>query len=149
MGASSQALTLLVRRAAVNDAADVAALLAELGYPNPQQDIESRIREHHASRQAAVFVAESGGKIVGLASFQQVPLFHAPGYLGRITSFIVSDSHRRRGIGRALVLAIEEFAWKNGCERIEVTSGDGRTDAHAFYERLGFAPVSRRFIKVK
>ena len=33
-------------------------------------------------------------------------------------------------LGRSLVAVAEEFAWSNGCARIEVTSGDYRSDAH-------------------
>lgn len=41
----------------------------------------------------------------------------------------------------------EAFARRQGCERIELSSGDHRPDAHAFYERLGYAVECRRFIK--
>jgi GNAT superfamily N-acetyltransferase len=138
-----------VRWATSADAASVAGLLAALGYPNAQRGLEKRIASHADSQTAAVFVAVCSDEIIGLASFQLIPLFHADGFLGRITSFVVSDSHRRRGVGRLLVSAIEEFADKNGCERIEVTSGDRRDDAHSFYQHLGYEPVSRRFLKIR
>jgi len=35
-------------------------------------------------------------------------------------------------LGRRLVAEVEEFAWNNGCARIEITGGDHRPDAHAF-----------------
>jgi GNAT superfamily N-acetyltransferase len=46
-----------------------------------------------------------------------------------------------------LVAEAEEFAWNNGCSRIEITSGDHRPDAHAFYEAIGYFQDCRRFIK--
>jgi hypothetical protein len=43
----------------------------------------------------------------------------------------------------------EDFAWDNGCVRIEITSGEHRAGAHAFYEAIGYKQDSRRFIKSK
>jgi GNAT superfamily N-acetyltransferase len=34
--------------------------------------------------------------------------------------------------------AIRE-GWRTGCYRLQLTSNKGRTDAHRFYRRLGFA----------
>jgi GNAT superfamily N-acetyltransferase len=50
-------------------------------------------------------------------------------------------------LGRRLVAEPEEFAWNNGCARIEITSGDHRPDAHGFYEAIGYFQDCRRFIK--
>jgi hypothetical protein len=43
----------------------------------------------------------------------------------------------------------EKTTWAHGCIRVEVTSGDHRPDAHAFYERMGYKSDCRRFIKTK
>ena len=51
------------------------------------------------------------------------------------------------GVGHALVEHVEEQARARGCVQLDVSSRDRREDAHAFYRRLGFADVSRRFVK--
>ena len=137
----------VIRRARSDDAFAAAELLAALGYPSPVAHIERRIADCTTSNGTAVFVAESVQRIVGLISFHCIPLFHADGCLGRITSLVVAPDCRQRGIGRLLVAAAEEFAWAHGCIRVEVTSGDHRPDAHAFYEHLGYQLDCRRFIK--
>jgi len=61
----------------------------------------------------------------------------------------VASSHRRLGIGRQLLQRMEDFAEEQGCERIEVMSGDHREDdAHRFYQAGGYALSHRRFLKI-
>lgn len=136
-----------IRPATERDAATISTLLVTLGYPSSEGDVERRITEHIASPRSTVLVAESETSVVGVLSFQCIPTFHANGFLGRITSLVVDPAFRRRGIGQALVVEAEEFGRTHGCARIEVTSGDHRADAHAFYERLGYHSDCRRFIK--
>ena len=77
-----------------------------------------------ASDADAVFVAidPASAAVLGVASVHVLPLFHAPGSLGRLTALAVRRSAQRRGVGRALVAAVEAFAWAAGCARMEVTS---------------------------
>lgn len=136
-----------IRPAAEQDAATITALMTVLGYSSPEIDVKRRIAEHAASANSIVLVAESASHVVGVLSFHCAPMFHANGCLGRITSVVINPHHQQQGIGRALVAAAEDFGWAHGCTRIEVTSGDHRADAHAFYERLGYHCDCRRFIK--
>ena len=138
-----------VRAAAAADAAEVAGCLAELGYGTPAEVVREKLVAVAASDADAVFVATdpASGTVLGVASVHVLPLFHAPGSLGRLTALAVRRSAQRRGVGRALVAAAEGFAWAAGCARMEVTSGDHRPAAHAFYKALGYAEDERRFIK--
>ncbi|MEP6667531.1 MAG: GNAT family N-acetyltransferase [Chthoniobacter sp.] len=137
----------VVRRIQSADAPAAAKLLTALGYPSDATQVERRLAAGAKGADTAVFVAEIAGRIAGLLSFHCIPLFHEDGCLGRITSLVVADQFRQRGVGRQLVLAGEEFGRANRCVRIEVTSGDHRPEAHAFYEHLGYQNDCRRFIK--
>lgn len=55
-----------------------------------------------------------------------------------IENVIVSNRVRRQGIGKKLMLEIEQIAKERGCYYIIFVSGDQRKEAHAFYENLGF-----------
>jgi len=137
-----------VRDAHADDASAVGVLLADLGYPMPEALAREKIALLAAREDDRVFVAEVGGEVAGVLSFHVMTLFHAPGNLGRITALIVVEQKRRAGVGRALCDAAEAFAWSRDCRRIEVTSGDHRSGAHAFYQRLGYQlDDHRRFIK--
>jgi len=136
-----------VRHARIADAPSVVQLLSILGYPSSVANVEQRMAACASSPDTIVLLAESATILAGVLSFHRIPLLHQDGYLGRITSLIVAPEHRRHGIGRQLVSAAEEYAWTHGCLRVEVTSGDHRTEAHVFYEQLGYQSDCRRFIK--
>ena len=138
---------ILVRQAQSSDASAISELLADLGYPSAPAQVQNRLAEASVSLHTVIFVAESDTQVVGALSFHRIPLFHTDGFLGRITSLVVSPTFQRRGVGRLLVAAAEELARAHGCGRVEVTSGEHRPEAHAFYECLGYQPVSRRFVK--
>ena len=137
---------LIIRQATVADAAEVARLLGELGYDASAEDVQNRWSKQ-AEAGAFILVAEGQGRLLGLLSFAQMPLLHADGYLGRVTGLVVDAEWRGRGLGKRLLRAMEALAWEQDCLRVEITSGDFRPDAHAFYEHVGYAPDERRFVR--
>jgi GNAT superfamily N-acetyltransferase len=138
-----------IRRAERGDAAATASCLATLGYDTHAALVLEKLSALASSSADAVLVAvESSVGVVGVASVHVLPLFHAPGNLARLTALAVRQDQQGRGIGRALVAAVEAFAWEHDCRRVEVTSGDHRPEAHAFYRKLGYRTDERRFIKV-
>lgn len=138
-----------IRRAELTDAASVTACLLELGYDTPVGLVAEKLAALTGRSTDAIFVAEGdpGCPLSGVISVHVLPLFHAPGNLARITALAVRREAQGRGIGRALVAAAEAFGWASDCRRIEVTSGDLRRGAHAFYRALGYALDERRFLK--
>ena len=138
-----------VRRAVLADASEIAACLAALGYGTPAALVAERLAVFAASAADAVFVAGGapGTPQLGVVSAHALPLFHAPGRLVRLTALAVRDEAQGAGVGRALVAAAEEWAWSVDARRVEVTSGDHRPGAHAFYQALGYALDERRFVK--
>ena len=67
--------------------------------------------------------------------------------LAYITSLVIAETHRKQGVGRRLLEAIEQWASERGCARISVTSAEHRSTAHAFYPKCGFPYTGRRFTK--
>ncbi|TXR56911.1 GNAT family N-acetyltransferase [Quadrisphaera setariae] len=51
----------------------------------------------------------------------------------------VAAAHRSSGLGTAMVGWAAEEARRRGCALVQLTTDKRRTDAHRFYERLGFA----------
>ncbi|MNZ90579.1 putative acetyltransferase [compost metagenome] len=55
-----------------------------------------------------------------------------------IENVVVSSRARRQGVGKKLMLAIEEIAQEKDCFYIILVSGEKRKEAHIFYESLGY-----------
>ena len=56
-----------------------------------------------------------------------------------LAGLYVAPDHRRRGVGEALVKAIEDAAWERGNTRLYLYT----SSAVAFYERLAWAVIDR------
>jgi GNAT superfamily N-acetyltransferase len=138
-----------IREAQGADAEAVAALLAELGYPNAPDRVAERIERFAGEPASRFLVADGGNHLLGFASATIMPLAHEAGSWCRLSALIVAQSRRRSGVGRALVETVETWAGVEGCRYVEVTSGERpeREAAHRFYERLGYEPTSKRYLK--
>lgn len=138
---------IFIRDYDVSDIAQITSLIGEHGYPNSPDFFASRFEILKKSGCDRILVATKGKDIVGLMTLHFIPLPHEDGNLCRIVALIVGLEACRRGVGANLMTAAEEIALSHGCIKIEVTSGDQRTDTHAFYKALGYEEVSRRFVK--
>ena len=136
-----------IRDATPADADAVAGLLGELGYPCSASAAEDQLRRFTAQPRSRVQLAEVAGRVVGLVATHVVPRLDGDGPSCRITDLVVSQATRRSGIGTALVAAAEREARRQAAPRLDLSSGEWRADAHAFYDRLGFDAVSRGFTK--
>ena len=88
---------------------------------------------HHDS----FFVAELDGGVVG----------YAVGALmrgrGHVISLAVHPSCRRRGLGRALMKALEDALAAKGAAELELEVREDNVEASALYDKLGFKKVGR------
>ena len=138
-----------IREADPEDAAGLASLLAELGYPDEAEPVRTRLRSFAQDSTSFVLVAEDAVRLLGAAAASVIPLLHEDGSWCRLSALIVAEASRRASIGRALVTEVEQRARAAECRYLEVTSGErpDREAAHAFYEALGLEQVSRRYLK--
>jgi GNAT superfamily N-acetyltransferase len=140
-----------VRHPEPDDATQVAALLAELGYPDNQvADVQRRLALWAGEIASRALVAEHHGQLVGIVAVTAIPYLERDGRWGRIVALVVSSACRGQGIGRQLVQAAETAASELGCVAMEVTSARRRTDSHPFYQNLGYqdwGDRSARYLK--
>jgi phosphinothricin acetyltransferase len=95
-----------------------------------------------ATRGAAFLVAETGGALLGFASYG--PFRSGPGYAHTAEhTVILGAGARGRGIGRALMARLEEVARAQGIHvMIGGVSGEN-PGAIAFHEAIGFDRVGQ------
>jgi GNAT superfamily N-acetyltransferase len=140
-----------VRQAQRDDAAQVATLLAELGYPDNQApDVRRRLDLWANETTSRALVAERHEQVLGIVAVTAIPYLEHEGRWGRIVALVVSFACRGQGVGRQLVRAAENAASELGCVVMEVTSALSRTDSHPFYQTLGYqdwGDRSARYLK--
>jgi GNAT superfamily N-acetyltransferase len=135
-----------VRPAGARDCARLADLIGQLGYEATKADVAERIAVMEAEDRL-VLAAELDGVVVGCLSTSIMRVLHRPAPVGRISMMVVDEALRGRGIGAVLVRAAEEALAEQGCHMVEVTSHARRTEAHRFYEQLGYERTSVRLAK--
>jgi GNAT superfamily N-acetyltransferase len=131
---------ILLRRADAQDAGRVAALSGQLGYPAAEEAVRERLRAIGQRADHAVFVAEAEGQVVGWVHVYAITTVESCAH-AEIGGLVVDEAHRGRGIGRALMERAEAWARDAGLAAMRLRSNVIRAEAHAFYARIGYAPV--------
>ncbi len=143
------------RRAQAHDADEVDRLYAQL-VDGPGIDVlPERLAELQRSTQAALFVvddeSDDGDGLLGTVFVALCP----DAMFGRqpfavVENIVVDARARGRGIGALLLAEVERFCLAADCSKIMLLSAIEREDAHAFFERAGYAGDRKRgFVKYR
>ncbi len=138
-----------IRTATLEDEDAVLALIEELfDPPGARPPGYTRERGSRGFRHAVehpyadVLLAVEAERVVGLASVYADILSIRYGPRCWLQDLVVTSSHRSLGVGKALLDAATAWANDHDCTHLELSSGDGRKDAHRFYLREGMARSS-------
>ncbi|WP_431780537.1 N-acetyltransferase family protein [Streptomyces chumphonensis] len=136
---------LTMRPATADDLADIVALLADdpLGAARESPDDLAPYRAAFAAvaadPQQHLVVAERAGRTVGTLQLTVVPGLSRQGASRALVEAVrVHGDERGSGLGSELIGWAVAEARRLGCRLVQLTSDASRTDAHRFYERLGF-----------
>lgn len=127
-----------IRDAAPADAAALAPLFEQLGYPTSAEQIRNRLKLSDAD--ARVLVAADGEQIRGFVAVAMSDDFIV-GRRGTILGMVVAEGARSAGIGATLLEAAQAWAFERGARRVAVRSNVIRDRAHRFYERQGYTRI--------
>jgi GNAT superfamily N-acetyltransferase len=88
-----------------------------------------------------LIVADEDGAVIGTCQLTFTPSLSRGG-AERMTieAVRVRRDHRGTGVGRAMMVWALDRARERGCRLAQLTTDRRRTDAHRFYESLGFVP---------
>jgi GNAT superfamily N-acetyltransferase len=137
MQARPEARDIGIRAARADDAAVLAVLAGQLGYPATREEIVRRLGEMNGREVQVVLVAEAQGRVIGWAHIavegQLVTDTRA-----ELRALVVAEEQRSGGVGRLLLEAAENWAREQGCGEIGLRSNVLRARAHPFYLRHGY-----------
>lgn len=146
MGTSrSTAQEIRIRTVRPTDAAPLAALSAQLGYPCSPASIRRRLRNLLADRDSAIWVAEvDGGTVAGWIQvfIKQVLENDREAEIGGL---VIERTFRGRGVGKALIQRAERWARTRRLKSVYLRSNVVRNDAHLFYQRLGYKVIKAQY----
>lgn len=127
-----------IRLAKIGDAARLADLTTQLGYPATEAQIRQRLRGIRPAAQNAVLVAETKTDgVIGWLHVSKQSLLESD-IRAEVNGLVVADGHRSLGAGARLLAAAEDWARKHGCKGMSVRSNVVRERAHQFYLRNGY-----------
>ncbi|MEO8579068.1 MAG: GNAT family N-acetyltransferase [Gemmatimonadales bacterium] len=140
--------SLRIRTAMSGDAAPISRMLNQLEHPASPAEIPERIEKLHARPGTIVLVAESDGAVVGVVTVHLFPSLHSREPVAWLTTVVVEENSRGKGVGSALVQRAEEWAIQQGAARITLTSALHRKRAHEFYKARSYEHTGVRLSKV-
>ena len=127
-----------IRRMLPEDAAAVADLTRQLGYPSSESDIKRRYDQIKDRWDAWLLVAQRANHaVVGWVHVQVTYLLESDPR-AEIWGLVVAEPARKAGVGRRLMEAAEDWAMRLGVDAVVVRSNYLRLEAQAFYEHLGY-----------
>jgi GNAT superfamily N-acetyltransferase len=144
-------MDLTIREANLHDAADCSSLvevldsyasdpvgLGEPLSPEVRARLPEGLRNHPTTLVLLAFAAERPVGVaicfLGFSSFKALPLLN-------IHDLAVIPEWRGKGVGRALLAAVEAKAVERGCCKLTLEVQDHNRRARALYEHVGFADV--------
>lgn len=139
----------LIRSTDSNDLSGVEQLCSQFGFPAPSEKLLQRyslILDY--SSHCLLVAADPSGAILGW-----VHAYEAPSLLSdrtvEIGGLVIDEKCRRKGIGKALMDAVEAWARDRGFDEVLLATRIDRVDAQEFYQALGYGFVHTTHFLVK
>ncbi|KJK40170.1 GNAT family acetyltransferase [Streptomyces variegatus] len=134
-----------IRAAAADDVAAIVAMLADdpLGAQRESPDdlapYLAALERLSADPNQRLVVAVRDGRVVGTLQLTIIPGLSRRGATRSIIEGVrIHADERGSGLGTQLIEWAIGASRDQGCQLVQLTSDRTRTDAHRFYERLGF-----------
>ena len=146
----------MVRKATIDDITAIAELYREQ-YREMSKMIPDFIKEGDQSKEfientitdkgSDILVYENDGMVVGFILLQAKTRpdfeFIIPGKFCYIMDIIVTENHRKKGFGTALMNSAKDWAKEQGCCFINLDVLVNNPEAIALYKKLGFITKSQ------
>lgn len=107
-------MNLYIRKCEITDAKAIYELnLKEMGYNYPVDRTEEKLERLLKSDKDKILVALVNNTVVGYVHANDYDVIYAP-HMKNIMGIAVSSCYKKKGIGRALLSSVEDWARKSG-----------------------------------
>lgn len=136
-------MPIVIREAVKEDLSGVLLLYAQPDMDDeqalPLEQAEGIFAKMTSYPNYKLYVALDGDEIVGTFALAVMDnLAHQGACSGLIEDVVVKHNRQGKGIGRQMMAHAMECCRQNGCYKVALSSNVKRTNAHWFYESLGF-----------
>ena len=136
-------MKIIIREMTLNDAKAVNILSSQLGYTLSIEQTLQNINAVLESNDHTAFVAEYENKIVGWIGASQAIMIEVMPHC-EINGLVIDQDHRGMGIGKLLIDKVKQWAREKNNNKIGLRCNVKRTEAHLFYQHLGFTEIKQQ-----
>jgi GNAT superfamily N-acetyltransferase len=133
----------VIREAGSVDVTQLTLLSCQLGYVIDDEQTKTNLQHILEKKDGKVFVATLDQQVIGWTHIAARVSLES-GMFYELMGLVVDEQFRGQGAGTQLAKYAVEWAMAQGAARIRVRSNIKRTDAHRFYERLGFTLIKEQ-----
>lgn len=136
-------MQIVIRNTNVTDAEAVNRLSEQLGYALSVEETTANIQRMLTDNGHTCFVATLEQDVAGwIHCYLSFQIETKP--FAVIGGLVVDELYRNRGLGKLLVERVKEWCYEKEVYRLRLRSNVKRTDAHRFYESLGFTVLKEQ-----
>lgn len=138
-----------IREIKVDDYIQVAHLNKQLGYNFPKNKVKERIEKISTCTKDKILVAvDKNDLAIGFIHATPYELLYYESIVN-ILGLVVDEQYRKKGVGKRLLKAIEQWAKSNDYTGVRINTGLSRTEAHKFYRSCEYISnkEQKRFFK--
>jgi GNAT superfamily N-acetyltransferase len=134
-----------IRQVTPGDASAIAKLSQQLGYPLDTKQALQNIKAIAANGDADAFVAIDENNIAGWICVAFAVQIESAPYC-ELRGLVVDERYRRKGIGKTLIEKAKQWSKEKGTNKLRLRCNVKRSEAHVFYEYLGFTHVKQQTV---
>ena len=136
-------MKITIREMTADDVKAVNVLSNQLGYSLTIEQTLQNINTVLQSKDHTAFVAEYEDKIVGWIGASQAIMIEVMPHC-EINGLVIDQDHRGMGIGKLLIDKVKRWAMEKNNTKIGLHCNVKKTEAHLFYEHLGFTEIKQQ-----
>ena len=136
-------MEIFIKRILKEDAAAITALSHQPGYPLSAEQMLQNIDAVMKNKDHNAFVAVNNNNVIGWIGVAQSIQIEMPSYC-EINGLVVDHQYRKNGVGKMLIEKAKQWGKEKGNDQLGVHCNVKRTEAHLFYQHLGFKEIKQQ-----